>query len=277
MSFHLQLLYHCFVHNGFHVVYEFLESSWPNMIQEMIMAPSFCVKLLSKSLACLFSHSLPHDQYALMALDDSEAKILCEHLSHAEETIILPDFRVAMTIEVFIVLLKNFCAYNPNQEILLGQPTLLPALYKLVLCYETDAIKESSLFLLLLELTKSHVFEAALTQCSLSFVQSVLNCTSSDDLLLRNISSVLLCHLQTRRDESTIRQHIHDTAVLLKTLDGDRVYEWQNDFKIGPPFNLIEVSSNLLSISDEGAKTLLDSNLIPVLFDVTSRLFEGKL
>ena len=258
------------MHNDFRVIYEFSGKNWTDMIQETTTAPSFSIKLLSKALACLFSHALPHDQYVLMTLDDSEVKILCEHLSHADEVIMLPDFQMAIAIEEFVVLLKNFCLYDPNRKMLLGQPILLPALCKLVTCYETDTVKVS-LFLLLLELTKSPpVFEDALTQCSMYFTQSVFENTTGNDWLLRNISSVLLCRLQGRDAEPAIQQHIQDTAKVLSEIlnDTGALHEWRSD--------LFEVSHDLLNISNEGAKILLDSNLVPVLLNIASKLFEGK-
>lgn len=250
LSLHLQLLFRCFVNDNFRVVYEFSEK-WIDVIQKLSTAHNFCVKLLSKSFACMFSHALLPDEHAVRNLDDLEVKLLCQHLSLPANEIVLPDFQVPLEVEEYLALLEYLCECDSNREHFLTEPSFLPALHKII---SDETIKKTAPLMLFLELTKSPNFESAQSDI-------IFNYTASADLSVRVTSSMLLCQLQAKGLDTQLV--IQDAFKML--LEG--FFTESQGF-------LMRILCNLPSSSSECGSILRDT-VLPALLEASSQSFEG--
>lgn len=275
MALHLDIIHICFISNGFRVIYQFSEINWSSIIRQLVSAPSFCLQLLSKSLVSLMNSIMEDQQGVVMTLQESEAKIICEALSGDGNALLaLPDFYLSPTPKELLMLMRSFCTHSTNKSVLLSQQSLLPTLHKLLDLYATDVIGTKLIFLLLINLSQCPIFESAVQ--NQSFIEPILKYADVSNVLLRNVSSVLLHCLQKENIDPIIQVFFNETAKAL--LEGVDI----TDHGTGPlqyffcsTCEYLEVSSALLSLSNEGDRMLITSDMISALFKAAASIFKG--
>lgn len=243
---------------------------------QLISAPNFCVKILSKSLACMMSQSLENEQDVLMALEGSEAKTICEALSSfsINVNVSLPDFYMPLTSKELIMLMKSLCGFAPNMTLFLSEQSLLPTLHTMLSLYENDAIGMKLMFLLLIELSQCPAFGSVQIQFPLSFSEPITKCAHTSDVFLRNI--LQHCLQKENIPDATIQIFLNNAAKgLSKDFDGSCVDD-RNSSMFFSLCDCLDVSCNLLSLSNEGNSMLTSSDIVPALFKAAANLFAGK-
>ena len=254
---------------GFHLVYKFSGIDWTNILKQLTAVPNFCIKILSKSLACLMLDVVELDEDSVLILDEAEVKAILSAVENSD--VRLPDFISSFTPEYSLLLLRSFCLYDPNQAVLLEQGSLL-SLKNLLVKHRNDFTVQMYIYQLLLQLIKAPglSFEQKLPQCSPSLLEAVKESIVEENIILKSAGMLILHHLQGGDVDPLIQSHFKETATLLS----EKVVSAQPHGCF--TCDLIEVSTNLLSFSSQGLKTLVHSNLIPALFEAITDIHAGN-
>ena len=247
------------------------------MLKHLVTAPNFCINILSKSLACLLSHSLEKEQDVLMTLEVSEVAIICKALANMDKNkfVTLQDFYMSLTCRELLMIIKGMCTFSPNVSVLLSQLSLLSTLHNLLDVYKTDIDLIKVLLLILIEFSQCPLFENTLIQSSFSFIEPVSELMNIHDVYLRNISSILLCCLQRKNISSAIEVFFQETGEFLS----ENVDATNGSFHyfLSSLCNSLDMSYTLLSITNEGDKAILPTDLMTALFKAASALFTGNI
>ena len=267
MAFHLITIHKCFICNDFRLMYQYSDTDWSRILKDLIDFPNFCLKILSKSLACLMHLALGQERENIVALEETEARILCEALN-ADALFTLPDFCVPFMAAEIILLIKSLCSYPPNMLILLSQSTLLSSALKILNSNSQEIVLDRTkwILLLLMKLIQYPTFESTKTQ---SFIEPVSKYASMCDFPLRNVCAVLLCHFKSEKADIAIQDFFCESAEALEGIC-DRESE---SFEVIHDF--LNVSADLLLIACEGHRILMESNIMAMLFKVAAYIFKG--